>query len=284
MIPDSDSDSEPRPPLTLAFAFVLALLAPLSHVLWLILFEKIGVRLVPSVLGMSALVTYGAMFALCAVRFRQPPARQVGLVSAPASAWLAVVFLVAAIVVSSELDNVVKGIWPPPPPAPPDPDALPVRPQLVAAAGALVWIAVFPLAYNLFYRGVLQPLAATQLGAVPGVLVTALLSCFGASFVPSLLAVGPWPFAPGLVNALILCILRQSSGSLWPALALDSLWGLAQLGAAYQVFGLAGFDGAGAHTPVGWVTGCAALTVVGLVLCRAAARGGATSSSSAARS
>jgi membrane protease YdiL (CAAX protease family) len=279
MIPDSDP--EPRPPLTLAFVFVLVVLAPLSHLLWLILFEKVGVRLLPSMVGMSALVTYGAMFALCAVRFRQPPGRQIGLVSAPASAWLAVLFLIAAVVVSSEVDNVVKSLVPPPPP-PPDPDALPVRPQVLAAAGALVWVAVFPLAYNLFYRGILQPLATTQIGVIPGVLVTALLSGFGASFVPSLLAHGLWPFAPGILNALILCILRQSSGSLWPVIALDSLWGLAQLGAAYQLFGLAGFDGAGAHTPVPWVTGCAVLTVVGLVLCRAAARG-TTNPSSPAR-
>ncbi len=282
MIPDSDS--EPRPPLTLAFAFVLALLAPLSHVLWLILFDKIGVRLAPTVLGMSALVTYGAMFALCAARFRQPPARQVGLVSAPASAWLAVVFLVAAIIVSSELDNVVKSLVPPPPPDPPDPDAPHVRAQLLAAAGALTWVAVFPLVYNLFYRGILQPLATTQMGVIPGVLVTTLLSGFGASFMPSILVHGLWPFAPGLLNALILCIVRQSSGSLWPALALDSLWGVAQLCAAYQLFGLAGFDSGGAHTPAAWVTGCAALTLVGLFLCRAAARGGPAGSSSAARS
>ena len=282
MIPEPDS--EPRPPLTLAFVFVLALLAPLSHLLWLILFEKIGVRFVPSILGMSALLTYGAMFALCAARFRQPPARQIGLVSAPASAWLAVLFLVAAIVLSSEIDNVIKMLVPPPPPAPPEPDAAHVRPQLLAAAAALVWVGVFPVAYNLFYRGVLQPLATTQLGVIPGVLLTAVISGFGASFVPSLMALGPWPFAPGILNALILCILRQSSGSLLPVIALDSLWGLAQLGAAYQVFGLAGFDGAGAHTPARWVTGCAALTLVGLALCRTAARGGSTKSSSAARS
>ncbi|HTO09099.1 MAG TPA: CPBP family intramembrane glutamic endopeptidase [Myxococcota bacterium] len=281
MIPDSDS--EPRPPLTLAFVFVLALLAPLSHLLWLILFEKIGVQLAASQLGMSALVTYGLMFALCAQRFRQPPARQIGLVSAPASAWIAVVFLVAAIIVSSEIDNVVKSIAPPPPAPPPDPDPSHLRPQALAAAGTLVWVLAFPLAYNLFYRGVLQPLATTQLGVIPGVLVSALLSGFGASFLPSLMAHGPWPFVPGFLNALVLCILRQSSGSLWPAIALDSLWGVAQVCASYQLFGLAGFDGAGAHTPAGWVVGCTALTVVGLVLCRAAARGGTTGSSSAAR-
>src|SRR5262249_45897685 len=231
--------------------------------------------------GMSALVTYGALTALCAARFRQPPARQMGLVSARASAWLAVIFLVAATVVSSELDNVLRAVWPPPR-LPPDPTGFHVNPHALVAAESLTYVGVLPLAYNLFYCGVFQPLATKDLGVIPGVIGTALLLGFGYALVPSVQESGLWLLAPALLNALILTILRQSSGSLWPVLALDALWGIVQLCAAYQVFNLVGFGDGGAHTPIRWVIGCAALTIVGLALCRSAARG-PTDSSSAAR-
>src|SRR5262245_42429307 len=106
MIPDTDS--EPRPPLTFEFAVTTALLAPLCHLLWVIVFQRLGTRLGVSAMGMGALVTYGALLALCAVRFRLPPARQLAVVAAPVTAWLAVLFLVPAVVLSSEVDNVLK--------------------------------------------------------------------------------------------------------------------------------------------------------------------------------
>ena len=280
MIPDDDP--LPRPPLTIEFVFLIALVAPLVHLLWEILFELLRVPLAQSRVGMAALLTYGGAFALCAVRFRQPPARQLGLIPAPASAWLAVVFLVAAVVVSSELDNVVKGLFPPPPPLPPDPTAPHFNEPLLGASGALAYVVALPLGYSLFFCGVLQPLATRTLGVITGVLLTTFLAGFAGAFLPALVLGGLWPLAPKLVDQLILCILRQSSGSLWPVLALDSLWGLAQILAMYKLFGLEGFDSGGAHTPAAWVTGCLALTFVGLVLCRAAARGGETGSSRAA--
>jgi membrane protease YdiL (CAAX protease family) len=277
MIPEPDS--EPSPPLTLEFVCVLALLAPLSHLLWVILLGQIGLKLLPSAIGMGALVTYGGLFALCASRFRLPPARQLALVRPPASAWLAVLFLTASIVLTSEIDNVVKSLIPPGP----VPSDVPEAPRYFGAALALVYIGVFPLAYELFFRGVLQPLATTRLGVVAGVILTTAFSGFAASFLTALTSSGLWVLVPGLFNALILCILRQSAKSLWPAIALHALWGVAQIGAQYQLFGLAGFDAGGAHTPAIWVGGAALLTGVGLALCRAAARAASEETSSPAR-
>ncbi|MFI5314299.1 MAG: type II CAAX prenyl endopeptidase Rce1 family protein [Myxococcota bacterium] len=277
MIPEQDP--EPRPPLSLEFVFVLALLAPLGHLLWVILLGQIGMRLIISAMGMGALVTYGGLFALCASRFRLPPSRQLAFVTAPASAWLAVLFLAASVVVTSEIDNVVKSLLPPPL----MPAQLPEVPPYFGAALALVQIGVFPLVYDVFFRGVLQPIATTRIGVIPGVILSALLSGFASAFLPAVTALGLWALVPALLNALILCILRQSAGSLWPVLALSSLWGAVQICANYQVFGLAGFDAGGAHTPAIWVAGAALLTAVGLGLCRAAARAGAARSSSPAR-
>jgi membrane protease YdiL (CAAX protease family) len=270
MIPEHDA--EPSPPITLGFAFTLALLAPLTTLLWAILFVKIGVGLEASATGMAMLVTYGGMFALSAVRFRLPPARQLAFVPAPLSAWLAILFLPAAVIVSSELDNVLRG-WFPPPPVPMS-ELVPASP-LSGVALAIVVVGVFPLCYGVFFRGVLQPLAAARLGSVGAVLLTAFLSAFAACFFRALGPEGLRVLPPALFTALILCILRQCSRSLWPALALESVWGVVQICAEHGVFGLAGFDDVGPHTPhtpIGWVAGGAALTLIGLALCRAAAR------------
>jgi len=277
MIPEHDS--EPRPPLTLEFVFVLALLAPLSHLLWAILLGQIGMQLLISAVGMAAIVTYGGMFALCAARFRLPPTRQLALGPAPASAWLAVLFLATSIVVTSEVDNVLKALVPPPP----LPSELPEARPFAGAALAVLYIGVFPLAYDFFFRGVMQPIATTRIGVIPGVTLTAALSGFASAFLAAMTPTGLWAVVPALLNALVLCILRQSAGSLWPVLALHSLWGLAQVGAEYNVFGLAGFDAGGDHTPAIWVGGAALLTVVGLALCRAAARAAPPRSSSPAQ-
>ena len=278
MIPERESG--PRPALSLELAFLLALLAPLVHLLWTILFGQIGFQLLISTLGMGALVTYGGMFALCASRFRAPPARQLGFVAAPAPAWLAVVFLTSAIVLSSEVDNVVKALAPPTPP-PAQPNA--ASPPFFGVALAVVYIGVYPLVYDVFFRGVLQPLATARFGTVPGVLLATVMSGFASAFLPAIMNGGVGALAPAFSDALVLCILRQSSGSLWPVLTLHVLWGVGLICAQYQVFGLAGFDAGGAHTPMPWLAGAALLTGVGLGLCRAAARSGSARSSSPAR-
>jgi len=277
MIPERESG--PRPALSLELAFLLALLAPLVHLLWTILFGRIGFQLTISALGMAALVTYGLLFALAASRIRQPPARQLGFVAASGPAWLAAFFLVSAIVLSSEVDNVVKSFAPPiPPPLPTGP-----TPPLFGVAFALVYIGVYPLCYDVFFRGVLQPLATARLGVVPGVFLTSVMSGYAAACLTAVMSGGGGVFAPALIDALVLCILRQCAGSLLPVIALHVVWGVAQICAEYQIFGLTGFDAGGAHTPLPWIAGAALLTGVGLGLCRAAARAGSARSSSPAQ-
>ncbi len=279
MIPDDDP--VPRPPLTIEYAFLIALIAPLVHLAWEILFQLLGVRLPPARAGMAALLTYGGAFALCAARFRQPPARQLGFVRAPVTAWLAMLFLAPAVVLTSELDNVLKTLLPPAPLPAAASDAGEMS-RLMAPAFAVVAIGVFPLVYGVFFRGVLQPLATARLGVIPGVLLTAVMAAFAEIFLPALDARGLLAMSPVLLNALVLCILRQCAGSLWPTLALEVLWGASLVGAVYQVFGLAGFDAGGPHTPMAWVAGAAVLTGVGLALCRFAARASSAGSSSPA--
>ncbi len=266
MIPDPDVRE--RPPLSLELVFVLALLAPLFHSLAEMVLLLIGFRGAIPVIGMGAVLAYGGIFALCAVRFTRPPAQQLAFVNPPTVAWAAVLFLLPSIVLSSELDNWVKEFFPPPPLV--DRGPTPEMPPFIGPTLAIVFIAVLPLAYELFFRGVMQPLAVARLGLVGGILLTAALSGvargatgFGA----------PWEIAPACATALVLCTLRQASGSLWPPLALHVLVGLAAFAAQYHVFSIPGFDDMTArHTPAPWIVGAALSTLLGFALCRLASR------------
>jgi membrane protease YdiL (CAAX protease family) len=276
MIPEHDP--APRPPLTLEYAFMLALVAPLCQFVATLVFEALGFHLKISSLGMGTLVAYAALFALCAARLRAPPSRQFGFVAAPATAWVAVLFLAGSIVLSSEVDNLLRSglSLPAAEGVPPD------LPPYFTPAFAVVAIGALPLAYDVFFRGMFQPLASARLGGIAAVVLTTALSGFASGFIPAL-ALNGWQLPRHLLDALVLCILRECAGSLWPVLALHVLWGVATFCATYGVFGLAGFDASGAHTPTPWVAGAAALTVVGLALCRAAARASAERSSSPAQ-
>lgn len=264
MIPDRDLGA--RPPLTLEFAFLLALIAPLAHVICMLVLFQIGFRGQASVAGMGAVLAYSGIFALCAVRFARPPMQQLALVRAPANAWLAVAFLLPSVVLTSELDNLVKMVFPVPVPVEPpaSEEALP----FLGTTIAIVAVAVFPIAYELFFRGILQPLAVARLGAALGILLTSLLSGVALGILDV-----PRGIAPAFAGALVLCILRQASGSLWPPIALHALTGLTAVAATYKLFGLAGFDDVtAAHTPVTWLAGAAVCTAIGLWFCRIAAR------------
>ena len=268
MIPDRDAGA--RPPLTLEFAFVLALLAPLVHVLAVMVLSLIGFRGAVPVVGMGALLAYAGIFTLCALRFRRAPLVELALVRAPASTWVAVMLLAASVVLSSEIDNWVKVFFPVPSELVTT-DGVVEAPPFLGATLAVVELAAFPLAYELFFRGILQPLAVARIGVVAGVLLTAMLSAVASGLVFA----GLWGVAPAFASALVLGVLRQASGSLWPPLALHAITGLVTLGAQYHLFGLAGFDDTtAAHTPLAWVGGAAALTGIGFGLLRVAARAG----------
>ncbi len=266
MTPDRDAGA--RPPLTLEFAFVLALLAPLAHLLCAGVISLIGFRGAVPVVGMGAVLAYAGIFTLCALRFRRAPLEELALVRAPASAWVAVPFLVASVVLSSEIDNWVKAFFPVPSELVATDQAL-EAPPFLGATLAVVELAVFPLAYELFFRGILQPLAVARIGVIAGILLTAMLSAVASGLVFA----GLWGVAPAFASSLVLCVLRQASRSLWPPLALHALTGLVTLGAQYQLFGLAGFDDVTApHTPFAWVAGAAVLTATGFGLLYGASR------------
>ena len=132
----------------------------------------------------------------------------------------------------------------------------------------LVSVFVYPVAQELLFRGALQPLMIEALGARKGILFTALLNAIAISIA----IFNPWALAPTALNALVLGVLRHTSGSLLPSLLLHVSWGVLGVGAAYGAFGIPGFDEtAAAHTPLGWLVLASLFTGAGLRLCRFAA-------------
>ena len=84
----------------------------------------------------------------------------------------------------------------------------------------------------------------------------------------------PLLLLPSALNALVLGILREASGSLLPPLFLHTLSGLDTVGAAYGSYGIGGFDDtAVAHTHLGWLILAALFTGIGLGMCRAVRAG-----------
>jgi hypothetical protein len=73
--------------------------------------------------------------------------------------------------------------------------------------------------------------------------------------------------------ALPLALLRESSGSLLPGLALHACFGAVAAAAELGAFGIPGFDDpSAAHTPASWTAPAAASALVGFAICLLALR------------
>ena len=130
---------------------------------------------------------------------------------------------------------------------------------------ALIVIVVL---FMLLFRGAIQPVMIEQLGVGRGIAFTSLQNGLAVA----LGTLNPWALVPSTVNAAVLGILRHSSGSLYPSLALHAVSGLATLLASYGTFGIGGFDDTSeAHTSLAWLLPAAVFTGIGLRLCKTVA-------------
>ncbi|MEE8558542.1 MAG: CPBP family intramembrane glutamic endopeptidase [Myxococcota bacterium] len=240
-------------------AVALTLTATLIQAfLLLLLIASHGPRVAFS--GMSTMVGFGVAFTLGAARLHGPPGGSLGFVRASPRVWIAVPFLLGTLLVTSELHNILVGLFPYPE------EFEPMRPAGAAAIleWAVVLMLVLPAAEELFFRGLLQPGLVLRLGTWKGIALTALLHGLAAGLLRDPRS------APAIAGgALVLGFLRHSSGSLLPVLALSVLSGGVALLATLDFFGIPGFDDLSeAHTPLGWVVTGALSMGIGLLLCR----------------
>jgi membrane protease YdiL (CAAX protease family) len=270
-----DSAAEPIP-----FNFVFgALLTVLTSLVYCLVVYSLGGSGVPFGLARVAglLVSFGNAFAIAARRIPRPLAPALGLQAAPASAWLAPFLLLPALLLVSELDNLLVAFFPvtePPAPEQPAPTALDI------GVAAFVLVVIEPGATEWFFRGVLQSQLALLWDGPRAVVATSLLS-WAFAVLPQrvLTSLGILPTGNAeldlvrisiavLGEAALLGIVRQSSGSLYPALLLAALFGATKLLSEEQALRIPGFDDtSAAHTPASWLFPALILTAAGLGLC-----------------
>jgi membrane protease YdiL (CAAX protease family) len=253
------------PELTPRAVIAGALTAGSAHLLiWILL----GVSEIPSLQALAGLLAYGGIFALLASRLGAAPATRLGLVRPRALAALAVLLLLPSLILLSEIDNLVRAFLMSDEfralleqAAQPGPE---VNAVMRAAELILIQVAVFPVTYELLFRGLVQPVLVQRHGALRGVALTAAVEV-GSLFLTRLNAYDvPQIFATGLVLGAV----RECSGSLFPSLALRALIGAASVGATFHLFGIPGFDDLeAAHTPAAWLIAAGISTGAGFWIC-----------------
>jgi len=209
-----------------------------------------------------------------AARSVPPPAElRLGLRGLALRFALPIALVLPAVVLASELDNLVRPLFPELPlPEAGEGTALdPEVARLAALEFVITLVLLRPVLEEFFFRGVVQQGLVAHLGFPAGLLQTAILS--GLASGGLLLVAGPdraaSAAAQGAFAALLLGTLRQGSGSLLaPILAavLMQSTGVAAV-AAGERFPIQGFTGpSGEHTPLAILAACAAPVALGCFL------------------
>ena len=266
MIPDKEkAEAAPAPFPTPVQALAVTLFATfLQGIVLVLLASRYGFRV--ALLGISAILAYGFVFSRVAPRLGPNPAPALGFVRPPPRAWLAIPFLCAAVLLVSEINNLVLARFPLPESTgeTPKPDDLL---SILEWAGVLVL--VLPLIHEIFFRGILQPAQVERLGVVQGIAFVALLEGGSAGLVGD-----PRLLPEVAATALLFGFVRHATGSILPALALSGLFGAIRVLGILEVFGIPGFDDMSSpHTPLEYLAPAALLVGIGLSLCRGSTGG-----------
>lgn len=215
----------------------------------------------PPAFALAALVAYGLAFAASTTRLPDPPGPHLGFRAPSARAWLAVPFLLMAVLLTSEVDNWFK-LW------------IPVPAELAELTGPedgatlAVWLLVFaaisPMIEETFFRGLLQPGCVAAWGVRRGIAFVALLNGITVSLIA-----GPWSLGYAVSAAGLLGFVRHATRSILPGMLLNVGFGTLAVVSSQEPFGIPGFDDpSAAHTPF-WTLALASVSVgIGLALCR----------------
>jgi membrane protease YdiL (CAAX protease family) len=266
MIPEEERpEEEPEPFPTPVQAIALTFFATfLQGIFILMLSSRIGFRV--AILGISAILAYGFVFSLVAPRLGPAPAVSLGFVRPASRAWTAVLFLSAAVLLVSEINNIVLDSFPLPEGAT---EGSKPEGALALFEWAAVLVLVLPLIHEIFFRGVIQPLQVERFGAGRGIGFVALLQGASAALIGD-----PRLFPEIAATALLLGFVRHQTGSLLPALGPSALFGAIRVGGILGMYGIPGFDDmSSAHTPLEYLAPAGLFVGIGLSLCRTSSRG-----------
>jgi membrane protease YdiL (CAAX protease family) len=220
--------------------------------------------------GVGLAVGYGGVGTLAARGVPSPPGPRIGLRGFPARQLLLVALLVPAVLLVSEIDNWVRPLFPalaePGETAEADEGAL----ALLAVEYAISAVLLRPVLEEFFFRGVVQQGVVAWLGRSGGVALTSLLYVVAA-------AGFGFPHGPQHAASLaaqaallgpLLGLLRLATGSLLaPILAQMAMAALGLLAVSQpDALPIAGFNAAGAHTPLEILLPAALSVALGIAL------------------
>lgn len=218
-------------------------------------------------LGLGLAVGLGVTGTLAARRVPPPQAERIGLQGFALRLLPAVLLLVPAVLLTSELDNVVRALLPPAAPPEVPADAARTMDEL-AFETALVMVGIAPVVEEFFFRGVLQQGLTALGGAWRGIAGAALLYALGHGNLVATPAAWLSTLLSGFLVGLLLGGLRHVSGSVAAPLLLSMTMqavGFASLQLRDE-FPIAGFNGPGDHTPIAWLAAAAGSVALGLWL------------------
>jgi membrane protease YdiL (CAAX protease family) len=231
--------------LTLLASFVSALIAVLA----------LEFTSPTTAMALAAVVGLGAAGALGAASIPPPHAERVGLRGLPLRQLAPLLLLLPVALLATELGHLLRGWLPPPDAAQVTERALerlPTDDGLAIVETLITTVGLAPVIEEWFFRGVLQQGLVARLGAVGGVVLTALLFAFGHG-APGL-SPQSWLVivAQGFVLGLTFGFARHVTGSLLAAILLHlGVNGAGVLGlAGADRVAIPGYNAPGAHLPL----------------------------------
>jgi len=225
-------------------------------------------------LGLGLTVGFGGFGTLAARRVPPPAEVRLGLRGFRPAFLVPMLLLVPVAILSSELDNVARALFPPSEVAADAAGAatgrLEAMTSLDLVQNAVLIVGLAPVLEEWFFRGVLQQGVVARLGSVRGVALTSLLFALahggpGTSF-PIWLAAA----AGSLLYGIAFGALRLASGSLLaPILLHTAVNACGVLGVAFaERLPIAGFNAPGAHSPLALVGAALVSCALGFALLR----------------
>lgn len=220
-------------------------------------------------LGIAITLGVGGVALLGASRVLPPQAERLGLRGFPLRRGLPLLLLLPTLVLTSEVDNLLREVAPPP-----DAHEIAERTRERVATGTplaltetlIVVAGLAPIAEEWLFRGVIQQGLVGRYGAPGGVLATSLLFAVGHGSpgisAAAWLAVATSTFLTGLVLGFV----RLATGSLLAPMLLHAA--MNAVGALALAFAeqapVPGFNAPGATTPATWLLPAAASVAFGL--------------------
>ncbi len=224
-------------------------------------------------LGIAITLGVGGVALLGASRVLPPQAERLGLRGFPLRRGLPLLLLLPTLVLTSEVDNLLREVAPPP-----DAHEIAERTRERVATGTplaltetlIVVAGLAPIAEEWLFRGVIQQGLVARHGAVAGVVLTAVL--FGVGHGGPGISAQAWlaVATAGFATGVVLGVARAVTGSLLaPILLHGALNALATAALALgERFPVAGLNAPGAHVPAAWLVASAASVALGLGLLR----------------